>query len=147
MTGMEEFVIGAYKNKNSGDLAIFPWIRNKIGAWTSVNKPITIESPYTAEVVGGVLLKCMETVINNDFAATDIGQPIIKTKRNKDMTKLYFYQSVRSSKNEGCTFYPTIGEYDGSFSFMGKDNNIRLNNAATKYELGETLLKIFDLCR
>lgn len=144
---MEQIRIGVYKTKTSSDITIFPLFKKEIGAFTSINKPIILKYPYEVEELGHALLKCLDTVNRNDFSAEDIGTPVIDTKRRKDMTKLYLFQSISCEIHDGYTFYPTIGEKDGSFSFLGLESGVIVNSSATKVELGEAILNTFDLCR
>jgi hypothetical protein len=68
---MERIRIGAYKEKSSGNLTIFPLTKTPIGYYTAINKPLVVVYPYTAEEVGDSCVKCIETVISNNFSTDD----------------------------------------------------------------------------
>lgn len=91
--------------------------------------------------------RCIEIVTSSSYTDKDIGTLVIDTKRRRDMTKLYLHQIIFHNINNNFIFYPTVGERDGSFSFMGLESGIQIGCAVPKAELGNTLLETFSKCK
>jgi hypothetical protein len=75
-----------------------------------------------------------------------IGQ-VITTKRDKDMTKFYLYQSIAFEPQSGYTMIPTSGEKNGAFNSFGVKDGAQLDYSASKVELGEKVINTLFVCQ
>ncbi|MWC27334.1 hypothetical protein [Paenibacillus sp. MMS18-CY102] len=141
----ERIRIGAYKENATNKIIIFPCIRID-GPYTDINKPIMLPSPHHAEEIGDACLECIQVVASKNYSADDIGGAVVSTKRERDMPKLYLYLSIAFEPEIGYTLLPTEGKKDGAH-YPLTDSKLKLGLSATNTELGEKVIRAFDLCR
>ncbi|MDP5273849.1 hypothetical protein [Chengkuizengella axinellae] len=147
---MKEYTaISIFKNVSDDSMFMFPMGKNKIGAGTAINKPIIMNDDYTSKDIGVSLKKCIDVIINKKYTEEDKGLPVPELvtgiKSNWKFTRLYILTRVTLYPSEGFEITSTKREKN-AYSWYEDTPQLKLNIDATKGELGEGVLKMFELC-
>ncbi|NBD24195.1 hypothetical protein [Paenibacillus glycinis] len=145
-----EYSIGAYKHKD-GTILLIPFAFDQDGVRRNLNIPRIYKLPYDLGGIGHGINECLE-FSKMRYSLEDLMQQVFKIVTGEGSYSKFSKNRLRADvilkEKIGYSFEPMKRCNDGSYEGMEKEEKkIEKNLQTSNIDLGESLLKVFELCR